>query len=332
MGEAAVPTSPAADRPRAPAVYGEAVALAREVYRAAEVDRVGTALPWPENTVRKMVTLIRAGDTDLLSLADRSVMEHFLFGHIPNVTILSLRVGQGIGLGEEDLVTLGLAAFLHDVGLADHMELAAKATKLTDDEYKTLRTHVESGQKVLDLFAIPESDFKATIRRVIGQSHERPAGQGYPGRLTEENIHPFAKIISLVDVYESLSHARPWRPRMLPHDVLRQLIEEPASEFDPGLLRLLVEALSLYPPGSYVRLNTREIGRVASVNAGLPLRPRLSLFVDGDGRRLDAPQPVNLAVTPDRFITEAVDETKIKTADARLALELRAQRWWVKGL
>ncbi|MBK7545533.1 MAG: HD domain-containing protein [Elusimicrobia bacterium] len=329
MAETEAP-APETERPRAADVYGDAVALAREIYRTPEGD-APPHLPWPENTVRKIVGLVRGGDAEILSLAERSVMDHFIFGHIPNVTILAVRVGLGAELGEEDLVTLGLCAFLHDVGLSSHMELAAKPTRLTDEEYKTLKSHVGEGQKVLDQFSLPEGDIKATVRRVIGESHERTDGRGYPQRLEGDQIHSFAKIIHMVDIYETLSHGRPWRPRVLPHEVLRRMVEEAPGVYDGKLLRLLLDALSFYPPGTYVRLNSGEIGRVLTVNPGQPLRPKVWVLIDENGARVDAPRRVNLGARPLLYVTDAVDETQIETDDARLRLELRAQRWWMKS-
>ncbi|MBK8574827.1 MAG: hypothetical protein IPN90_03790 [Elusimicrobia bacterium] len=320
-------------RRRAWDVYGEAVKASRDIYRVLEPEKkTSSALFWPENIIRKILFSLREGDAELLALANRSVSDHFIFGHVPNITILSLRLGMAVGLEDEDAVTLGLAAFLSEMGLAPHLELASKATQLTDEEYRLLRTHVEEGMALLSLFPLPESQMKSTLRQVIGQCHERISGKGYPGGLKKDEIHPFAKIIGLVDAYEAMTHPRPWRGRTLPHLVLRKMVDENKDEFDPLLIRSLVECLSFYPPGTFVRLNTGEIGRVVSPIADLPLRPRVWVFMDDSGRRLDTARTVNLAASPTRFISEAVDETAIHTSDRRLALELRAHCWWVKGV
>lgn len=328
-----LPLEPPSPRRRAWDVYGEAVAAARDIYRVLEPEtKKSSALDWPENIIRKILLLLREGDAEILALATRSVSDHYLFGHVPNITIFSLRLGLAVGLEEEDAVTLGLAAFLSELGLASHLELASKPTKLTEDEYRLLRTHVEEGVKMLEHFPLPESQMKATIREVIGQCHERISGKGYPGGLKKDAIHPFAKIIGMMDAYEAMTHARPWRARTLPHLILRKMVEENQDEFDVLLIRTFVECLSFYPPGTFVRLNSGDIGRVSSPTRDLPLRPRVWVFMDAAGRRLEAPRLVSLSSSPTLFIVDAVDETTLKTADPRLSLELRAQGWWVKGL
>ena len=131
---------------------------------------------------------------------------------------------------------------------------------------------------------------------------------------------------------QALTHVRAWRPRYLPHDALRLLIEQHESSFESGVVKAWIETISLYPTGSFVRLNSGEIGRVIFTNAGLPTRPRVKVLIDGKGNHLSKPRYVNLAAQPIAYITDAVNEEKIQSRDQRLLLELRAQRWWVKGL
>ena len=327
------PAESAAVSRRAWEVYGEAVGAARSIYRVLESDqKPASALFWPENIIRKILLLLRRGDPGLLSLSNRSHPEHFLFGHVPNITVLAIRLGMAVGLEDEDAVTLGLAAFLSEMGLAPHLELASKVTKLTDDEYRLLRAHVEIGVKMLDLFPLPENQLKATLRQVIGQCHERVSGKGYPGGLKKEAIHLFARIIGLVDTYEAMTHPRPWRPRTLPHAVLRKMVEENQDEFDPLMVRSFVECLSFYPPGTFVRLNTGEGGRVIAPVPDFPLRPRVWIFLNERGERLKEPRTISLAANPDFFIDDAIDENAVQSPDRRLILELRAQGWWMKDL
>lgn len=329
----AKPPDAAAAPRRAADVYGDVMTAARDLYKKIAPGAASTEpllLPWAP--VRSLIGALGSGDQEILALADRSASDHFLYSHIVNVTVFALRLGMAAGVEGEELEYLGLCAFLHDLGLAEHMEITAKPTRLTDEETRALRAHVESGRKLLDLFEGWPGELKAVVARVVGETHERQEGQGYPARLAGADIHLFARVIGMADVYEAMTHMRPWRPRTVPHDVLRSFVEENAADFDPELIRTMIDAFSLYPPGSFVRLSTGEVGRVLSVNAGLPLRPKVWVMIDERGDRVDGSRVLNLALKPAVFITEAVDETKIKTSDQRLALALRAQRWWVRGL
>lgn len=334
-GPAAVKTELGA-RERAADVYGAAMEASRLIFRTAQPEAVpaeenapaAKTLPLPRKPVADILALLQSGDQEILALADRSASDHFLFGHAVNVTIYALRLGMALELPREELASLGVAGFLHDLGLAGHMELAAKPAKLTDAEVRTLQTHLRSGEKLLDLFDDWPGDLKALTRRVIVETHQRQSGPSPDSA----DIHPFAKILSLCEIYEALTHMRPWRARTVPHEVLRSFVEDNPADIDPGLVRAFVETLSLYPPGSFVRLSTGEVGRVMSTTPGLPLRPKVWVMIDAAGKRAAGTRILNLAIKPSIYITDAVDETKIRTQDQKLALALKAQRWWLRGL
>lgn len=328
----AVPASEPAPL-RAESVYEETVTAARTLYQ--ELSAPKAQLPslfWPENIIRKIWLLLHEDHSRLLALTLRSTPDHFLFGHVANVTVLSMRLGLAVGLEEEDLITLGLSAFLNEAGLAPLLDLVSKPTTLTDEEIQRIRQHVEAGVKMLDAFSIPENSRKVTLREIIGQCHERVSGTGYPKGLKKEAIHPFAKMIGIVDAYEALTHPRPWRSKTLPAEVLKRFVEENPQEFDPLLIRALVDSLSLYPPGSFVRLNSGDVAQVVGTVSGLPLRPRVRLIVDRQGQRVVPPRGLSLAAEPAVFVTEPIDETTLFTTTPRLRMELRAQTLWVKGL
>jgi HD-GYP domain-containing protein (c-di-GMP phosphodiesterase class II) len=312
-------------------IYEEAVNAARAVYKSLE-STPSEPLATPKETLFKIVAALESGNPELLALADRSTPDNYLYGHAANVTILSVRLGQALKLSHDDLHALALGAFLHDIGMVKCLPLALKAGKLTEPEMALLRQHSAEGQKLLAAFPGITGPLRETVQQVIGQEHERAGGAGYPGGRPAESIHPFAKIVGACDVYEAVTHPRPWRGRTLPHTALRLMIEEHESAFDPGVVKSLIEALSLYPPGSFVKLSSGEIGRVISLNPGLPTRPQVKLLLDARGSRLPGPKNVNLALQPILYIADAVDETQAPTPDQRLLLELRAQRWWVKGL
>lgn len=312
-------------------VYEQAVNAARHIYKSLETSPA-SPLPVPKEVLFKIVAVLESGNPELLALADRSAPDNYLYCHAVNVTILSVRLGLELKLSHDDLHVLALGAFLHDIGMVKLLPLAMKPGRLTDAEMAEMRRHPIESQKLLASFPTLAGPALEAVKQIVGQNHERAGGQGYPERRQGDAIHPFAKLVGVCDVYESVTHARAWRGRTLPHTALRHLIEEHESAFDPGVVKTLIEALSLYPPGSFVKLSSGEIGRVVALNQGLPTRPHVKLLLDARGARLAGPKLVNLALQPVVYVADAVDETQIPTADQRLLMELRAQRWWVKGL
>jgi HD-GYP domain-containing protein (c-di-GMP phosphodiesterase class II) len=312
-------------------VYSEAVAAARQIYRALETPLEVSALDIPEGVLQKLINVIRADNQELLTLADRSAPDNYLYGHVVNVTIFSLRLGAAMALSDAEMMSVATGAFLHDLGMVAYLPMVLKPTRLTEQEIKQVQRHSDEGVKLLSKFPALVGERLETISIIVGQVHERMEGLGYPQALGQDAINRLAKIVSVSDMYESLTHMRAWRSRLLPHHVLRVMIEEHERTFEPGLVKSLVEALSLYPPGSFVRLSSGEIGRVVAVNNGLPTRPKVKILVDARSQRVAAPRVVNLAAHPVLYVSDAIDETKLTTSDQRLLLELRAQRWWVRG-
>jgi HD-GYP domain-containing protein (c-di-GMP phosphodiesterase class II) len=312
-------------------VYSEAVSAARQVYRALENPLETEGIQIPRESLKKLISVVRADNQEILILADRSAPDSYLYGHVVNVAVFSLRLGMTVGLSDEEMLRVATGAFLHDIGMIPFLPLVLRPNRLTEEEVKQVRSHAEEGVKLLVKFTSLTGEDLDVVSSIVWQVHERMEGMGYPQALGEKDIHPLAKLVGVCDMYESLTHMRSWRSRLLPHHVLRVMIEEHERTFEPGLVKSLVESLSLYPPGSFVRLSSGDVGRVVAINKGLPTRPKVKVLVDSQGRRVAAPSVLNLAAHPILYVADAVDETKLPTSDQRLLLELRAQRWWVRG-
>ena len=115
-----------------------------------------------------------------------------------------------------------------------------------------------------------------------------------------------AKIIGLADTYMTLT-APP--PRLRPHEAIRDIVKTRNDQFPSSLVKGLLSEISVFPPGTMVRLNTEETGRVIAVNRLHPLRPQVEIVVDGKGRRLATPRILDLAEAPFVYITGPVAET-----------------------
>jgi len=140
------------------------------------------------------------------------------------------------------------------------------------------------------------------------QHHEREQGQGFPQGLQGAASSQDAKILGLIDTYTGLTMPPPPRPRLRPHEAIRQIVAHQARALSvragqgAALGDLGVSA------GTLVRLNTGEVGRVTAVNRNHPLRPRVEIVADGKGQRLASPKTTDLSDAPFLYITGAVAE------------------------
>jgi HD-GYP domain-containing protein (c-di-GMP phosphodiesterase class II) len=135
------------------------------------------------------------------------------------------------------------------------------------------------------------------------QHHEREQGQGFPQRLAGGAIRHEAKILGLVDAYTSLTLPASGRPGQRPHEAIREIVRSKHESFSPALIKALLAEISVFPPGTLVRLNTGEVGRVTAVNRNHPLRPRVEVVADSKGHRPVLPKAVDLSETPFLYIT-----------------------------
>lgn len=193
-----------------------------------------------------------------------------LVTNLVNVSILSAKVGAGLGYYGKELQQLVLAALVHDIGLfAVPQSVVAKAGRLTGDERTLIEQHPELGYQLIRKVG-PEWEWLAVVVR---QAHERWNGKGYPNKLKGRNISELAQIIGVLDVFDALVTPRPYRRRFFPHEAVRELIVAERTAFPREVVKALVEQLSAYPLGTLVRLTTGEVGTVVQINAHFPLRP-----------------------------------------------------------
>ena len=222
--------------------------------------------------------------------------------HMLNVAILAVKIGQGVGYGEEELQRLALAACLHDVGMASiPRHLLEKSGNLTPDELAIIRQHPEKGFRMLQTLG-PEFNWLALVAL---HEQEREDGSGYPQGLKGDQISEYAKITGLADVYESLTHGRVNQKRRVPFDAVKEIVGTNRHMFPHRLLKGLIQGLSTFPLGSLVRLNSKEIDQVVATNPTFPLRPVVEVVTDPQGERLDSTRRVDLAQNSLLYITDA---------------------------
>jgi HD-GYP domain-containing protein (c-di-GMP phosphodiesterase class II) len=240
---------------------------------------------------------IAAGDEKLTELALTYVMkqeEYYLHQHSVNVCIISLQIGIGAGFEMGHLIELGIAAFLHDIGMTQFEDTANLARKLTQKEYDEIKNHVAVGDAILKKINHGLSD---TIVAAQNEIHERLDGSGYPSG--KKTIHDYARIIAVADGFESMIHPRPFRPRYSIMDVYKKIFEQ-KNKYDQAFIKILVDRVGFFPNGSFVQLNTREVGKVIRQNLRSPLRPAVKIVFGEDGRQLyeEEMKEVNLTKYP----------------------------------
>ncbi len=292
------------------ALYQEALNWIRKKFEEAEKGPIPD-LAGGQEVIDRIISVLKMGGESLLTLTFSWSEEDYLYPHSVNVSIFSIKVGMGLRLNDGELRQLGLAALVHDLGMAKVPKaLTEKAASLSDEEMEIVKKHPIYTVQVLENM----KDLDRVILDAISHQHERLDGTSYPRGLREDQVTEFGGIIAIADVYEALTHSPPYRKRHAPDEAMKLIAYSMGSQFKASLIQILkalVRELSIYPIGSYVQLNTKEIGRVVKVNKNFPLLPVLDIYLDGSGNRLSEIKRIDLAQEPLVHIKRPVDVSEI---------------------
>jgi HD-GYP domain-containing protein (c-di-GMP phosphodiesterase class II) len=230
---------------------------------------------------------------------------NFLIQKSVNVSIYAIRLGADLGFSKEKQIEVGFAGLLHEVGMCLIPEkILYKKERLTEQEFNIIKQHSDYGFQILRAYG--EKD--PYLAEVALQVHERIDGSGYPKGLRGDEIHEYAQIVGLVDIYEALSHSRPQRGKFLHFYAIKEIIKTSKTKFYKKYLKALLNSFSIFPLSTYVRLNSNAVGRVIQTYPDQPMRPKLQIEYDSQGRKVLTERIVNLPENSLLYIIDSVSE------------------------
>lgn len=158
-------------------------------------------------------------------------------GHTKRVTDLVVRLARELNRTEEEIVHIRRGALLHDMGkMGIPDEILQKPGSLSDEEWKVMRKHPQYAQQMLSRIG-----YLSDALIIPYYHHERWDGSGYPQGLKGEEIPLFARLFSVVDVWDALSSDRPYRKGLPPKDVVQYLRAEAGRLFDPQVVEAFLK-------------------------------------------------------------------------------------------
>lgn len=178
--------------------------------------------------------LLKTIDAFVLAIEKR---DPYTAGHQKRVTDLAVAIGEGMGLGRNQIEGLRLGALIHDIGkIYVPGEILNRPGRITKPEFDLIKLHSEIGREI-----ISGIDFPWEIEKMIAQHHERMDGTGYPEGLKGEEIIVESRIIAVSDVVEAISSHRPYRPALGIEAALEEIREGRGSKYDPQVVDLCVD-------------------------------------------------------------------------------------------
>jgi len=264
--------------------------------------------------IEKMVASHQAIDSLFVMALHHDDKIKFWIKACVNVAIYAIKMAENLGFKGDRQVEIGLAGLLHDVGMGLIPEsIISKKEKLSEQEFQIFKDRPKYAFKILEAF----EDKYAYLAECAYQVNERLDGSGYPRDLKGDEIHEYALIIGLVDTYEALVHSRPQREKFLHFSAVKEIIKTGKGHYHKHHLKALLNIFSIFPPYSYVRLNSDAIGQVIKTYPDQPLRPKLKIIYDSQGKKVLTDRIDNLADNPLLYIVDSVAEEDLKTLSFR---------------
>lgn len=176
-----------------------------------------------------------------LSAIEIRSLNDSIYNHMVQVCIIAVRIALQMGYDHVKLLELALGVLFHDIGMTRIApDILNRIGGLTSDEMTQIRTHPKTGYDLIK----QSHDLPGAAAEVALQHHERYNGSGYPRKLSGINIHEYARIAAVADVFDAMTTEKPYRPAKSFSDTLAHIQSQKGVEFDPVVVDALVPAVA----------------------------------------------------------------------------------------
>ena len=195
------------------------------------------------------------------------------YAHSMNVAMICNVFARWLHFNEDDVKTITACGMLHDIGkLKIDDAIIKKPGKLSDAEYRAIKSHPAEGYRILQ-----PQNIDMHIKLSALEHHEKCDGTGYPMGLTGNRIDPFAKIVAIADVYDAMTANRVYREGMCPFRVIEIFEEEGFHKYEVSyIIKFLENVVNTYIDNR-VMLNDGRVGTVRWINKQRLSKPMLEM-------------------------------------------------------
>lgn len=193
-----------------------------------------------ETVVRSLAIAMHSQSDVIVPLLQLKEFDQYTTTHSTNVSVLSMALGEHLGLGGRELRVLGVSGLLHDLGkVRIPREILVKPGGFTDAEFAIMKAHPKEGAKL-----ILDRDVRLEVPAVVAYEHHIMLnGGGYPSFHFTRDTHYASRLVHVCDVYDALCTHRPYRDAWPAEKALAYLEEKTGTDFDPAFSLPFVEMM-----------------------------------------------------------------------------------------
>jgi HD-GYP domain-containing protein (c-di-GMP phosphodiesterase class II) len=242
-----------------------------------------------ERAVLAVVDQVLKEPATMLGMLTLRDFDDHSYVHSVNVSILSVALGDYLGLNREQLFELGFAALFHDIGkVLIPPSVLNKMGWLNDEEWRMVSQHPDFGLLMLfNVEGFANLPYRAML--AVYEHHMKPDLSGYPRVIRRRRQGLFARIIALTEAYDAAisNYSKQFLP-CSPDEAIRQLREAETGAYDKVLIRAFVNMMGIFPVATLVILDTGEMGVVVAPNPNPKAlnRPLVRIISDAGGERV----------------------------------------------
>lgn len=210
------------------------------------------------------------------------------YAHSMNVALICNVFAGWLHMSEEDVEIATLSGLFHDIGkLTIPDNIIKKPDRLTDEEYKIIKTHTVAGYNILK-----DQDINEHIKLAALMHHERCDGGGYPLGVKADKIDKFAKIVAIADVYDAMTAARVYRGPLCPFTVIEIFEKEGLQRYETEFILCFLENVVMTYMNNRVRLSDGREGDIVFLNKQALSKP----MIKNDEGFIDLSKEKNLSI------------------------------------
>lgn len=254
-----------------------------------------------ENIIENILNNLKENENVLYTMTELMGTDMYTYKHSVNVAILSMLTARSLGIKEKDIKEIALGAMLHDIGKSKiDPEILNKSDEVTEEEKEIVKKHTIYGYEIVK----NDLSLSYITKQIVYSHHELLDGSGYPRGLSGEEISLYSMIVTISDMFDSMTSDKEGKKGIPIYTALEILEAQTVYKLDANVYNRFIENISIYPIGTGVLLEDGRKGIVVDIHRSCPARPIVNIIEDEANEDY---YEIDLMKKPNVFIKETIE-------------------------